>query len=871
MGLLAARARGKVVIEIPGYEIMREIGASRTATVYLAVQVSLERDVALKVMAPALADEPALTQCFMQEARTLASLAHPHIVAVYDVDVAPDNQPYFSMQYLPGGDFAARVRSGIGDAELIETLDGMGQALDYVHQRGLIHRDVTPGNILYDVAGVPLLTDFGIARALGSGAGSSGIDFSVVTGHYMSPEQARGTTLDARADLYSLGALTYFGLTGKPPYDGADGFAVAYAHVFEAIPRLPPARQRWQPLIDRALAKDPTQRFASAREFLDALNKLGQPRAAAPEPMPPPASASLSTEPTILPSAPLPPIAEVESALPAPGETAHATPQRPLPVPAAVMPASGETPTPVPPARIGGMRWWPLLMVLAGLVAIGFAAYTQFAKRKPSADTAAQVAAPPAPQAAPKSVLPPVVVAAPPLAPALPSAPEETAPAPANPDAPAATQVAAAAATDATAIPSLDAAAEAAVGEFVAVTDLSKVPTVVDPLNEAIRLGRIASAGGKRLTTPPGNNALEYFQFALKKDPTGKIGKSAKEGIVDIAKKYIELANKAQSSSDTTAYLQFLTNADDVAKTLDDGADVRKDVASRRVKAAEPYVAQAKGAAAEWDKSRAKAAYDKALEIDPNNAAAREGLKFVATIGEPGFVFRDKLGDGGQGPDLLILGGSRIAVARRDVTRAEFRRYWNAVGRSAFAGKEPACRDRESFFRSSKDRTWQSPGFEQDDSHPVVCVNWPEAAAYVQWLSRETGKHYRLLSAAEFDLLAARAPSDCAAANLADGAYNRKYESRDGAACDDGFAATSPAAHFEPAGGVYDPSGNVRVWVAACGNGVALPSAGACRDYLAKGRAWLSAPKEAATHADSFGAEVALNSVGFRVVREIDN
>src|SRR5262249_45703886 len=149
--------------------------------------------------------------------------------------------------------------------------------------------------------------------------------------------------------------------------------------------------------------------------------------------------------------------------------------------------------------------------------------------------------------------------------------------------------------------------------------------------------------------------------------------KAAKQGIVDIAKKYIELADKSQGSTDMQTYLQYLTNADNVAKTLDEGAEARKDVATRRAKIAEPYLAQAKAAAAEWNKAGAKAAYEKVIEIDPTSADAREGLKLVESIGEPGFAFRDKFGDGAQGPELVILGGGRVATTRRDVTRGEFR------------------------------------------------------------------------------------------------------------------------------------------------------------------------------------------------------
>jgi tetratricopeptide (TPR) repeat protein len=451
-------------------------------------------------------------------------------------------------------------------------------------------------------------------------------------------------------------------------------------------------------------------------------------------------------------------------------------------------------------------------------------------------------------------------------APPAPAASSNPAPEAAGPvAAPGLQSVPAAAAPDVAPAPAADAVAPGASDEFEPTVDLAKLPTVVDPAIAAITWGRGALAG-QRLTTPPGNSALDYFQYALKLDPKSK---NAKKGIVDIAKKYIELADKGQGSGDLAAYVQLLTQADDVAKTLDEGADVRKDIAARRAKAAEPYLAQAKAAAAAWDKATAKAAFEKALEIDPSSSAARDGVKFVATIGEPGFVFRDKLGDGAAGPELIVLGGGQVAATRRDITRGEFRRYWAAAGRVAFAGKEPNCRDRESIFRSSSDRNWQNPGFEQDDNHPVVCVSWAEAAGFAQWLSRETGKRYRLLSVAEFERIAAGAAADCSSANLADASFNKKFDSRDGAACDDGFAGTAPAGQFPVHGGLFDAGGNVRTWVGACANGAAAAARG-CGSYLAKGRSWMSSSKKPPNDGDSFSADVALNTVGFRLARDIE-
>jgi serine/threonine-protein kinase PpkA len=124
------------------------------ASVYLALQTSLDREVALKVMAPALAADPTFSKRFLQEARMLASLAHPNIVQVYDVGVTQAQLNYFSMQYLSGGDFAQRVRLGMSEKDLLRILEGIGNALGYAHHRGYVHRDVAPGNILFDVSDI---------------------------------------------------------------------------------------------------------------------------------------------------------------------------------------------------------------------------------------------------------------------------------------------------------------------------------------------------------------------------------------------------------------------------------------------------------------------------------------------------------------------------------------------------------------------------------------------------------------------------------------------------------------------------------------------------------------------------------------------
>lgn len=254
--------------------MIAEIGFGGMATVYRARQTLLDREVALKVLIPALAADPVNAKRFLQEARMLAALAHPGIVPVYEVGVTPAGLHYFSMQLLQNGDLRSRLRKGIDEAELVRVLSAVAEALGYAHARGYVHRDVTPANVMFDAHDKPCLTDFGIARALAMASRITASGISVGTAHYMSPEQARGNEVDPRSDIYSLGVMCYEALTGKPPYDGEDGFAVAFAHVHSPVPELPQALQKWQPLIDRCMAKVPEDRFQDCEQFIAMLRHI---------------------------------------------------------------------------------------------------------------------------------------------------------------------------------------------------------------------------------------------------------------------------------------------------------------------------------------------------------------------------------------------------------------------------------------------------------------------------------------------------------------------------------------------------------------------------------------------------------------------
>ena len=260
-------------IVIPGYDIEGEIGEGAMASVYLATQCSLERKVALKVMAAALAADPTFCERFLREGKTLARLSHPHTVTIHDIGNVGELY-YMAMEYLPNGTLKERIAAGLTPEQGVTLIRQIASALGYAHAQGLVHRDVKPANILFRADGTAVLSDFGIAKSLDDRTQFTQAGFAVGTPSYMSPEQARGQEIDGRADLYALGVVLYEILVGKLPYSGTDALSTALAHLTEPLPELPVHHGRYQGVLRKLLAKDPAERFPNAAALLEALEQL---------------------------------------------------------------------------------------------------------------------------------------------------------------------------------------------------------------------------------------------------------------------------------------------------------------------------------------------------------------------------------------------------------------------------------------------------------------------------------------------------------------------------------------------------------------------------------------------------------------------
>jgi serine/threonine-protein kinase len=352
------------------YEISGLVGRGGMATVYRAYDPVLDREVAVKLLHPHLAQDDAFVGRFRREARAVAALRHPNIVRVFDFG-SEDGDHYMVMELLDGGTLAALLQENkkrgavMPPQELLRLVTPLCSAIDYAAGQGMVHRDVKPSNIMLAKTGDPILTDYGIAKMLGATTfTASGMVMGTV--HYMAPEQAQGLDVDARADLYALGVVIFEALTGRVPFAADTTASVLAQHLAAPVPSLaalnpalPPALQT---VLDKALAKEPAARYQTGAGLAAALTAaLGL-------------SSSLETGTAV--SAALPPTVisgeQPREAVP-PGRAAQA-PRPAAPAPAAspagpVPPQAPPAQAPPPPGFTQSLRKRPGLL-LAGLAVV---------------------------------------------------------------------------------------------------------------------------------------------------------------------------------------------------------------------------------------------------------------------------------------------------------------------------------------------------------------------------------------------------------------------------------------------------------------------------------------------------------------------
>ncbi len=257
--------------QIGRYEVISEIGRGGMGTVYRAYDAALERPIALKILAPDLADDPRFVTRLRREAVSAARLRHPHIALLYEFGQTED-EAFLAMEYVPGSSLRQLLESGpLTPQRALTILGQIAAALEYAHTMGVVHRDVKPSNILVGAGDHAVLIDFGLAE-LAEDPLVTGDSALLGTPHYMSPEQATGLGADGRSDQYALAAVAYEVLTGVAPFHGRTTTAVIHAHIYEPPPA-PTERQPSLPLpinavFLRALAKEPAARYPSPTAFV---------------------------------------------------------------------------------------------------------------------------------------------------------------------------------------------------------------------------------------------------------------------------------------------------------------------------------------------------------------------------------------------------------------------------------------------------------------------------------------------------------------------------------------------------------------------------------------------------------------------------
>jgi len=264
---------GEKRLTVQGYRIVSKIGRGGSSIVYLAERETDKQQVVLKILDAKAGMDEILLQRFVQEFDIISSIDHPNVVKIYDRGFS-DRHAYIAMEYFPNGSVAEVIPRGLNGRQALSLLAQAAGALREVHTRGVIHRDIKPGNLMARADGSIVLADFGIAKRLGNDLGHTRHGELYGTPYYVSPEQIEGSPATIQSDIYSLGIIFHEMLTGKRPFDAESVSGLIALHVSAPRPKLPNGLAEYQGLLDRMIAVDPRNRFKRADEVLEAIDEV---------------------------------------------------------------------------------------------------------------------------------------------------------------------------------------------------------------------------------------------------------------------------------------------------------------------------------------------------------------------------------------------------------------------------------------------------------------------------------------------------------------------------------------------------------------------------------------------------------------------
>lgn len=256
-----------------GYRFVRLIGQGATSRVYLAERQSDRMTLVLKIIDVLSIKEPQALQRFVQEAELVAELDSPYVVKFLEHGFTKD-YGYIAMEFFTRGDLKQRIEHGVSLPDALNYITHIGYGLSAIHEAGIVHRDLKPGNIMFRSDDSLAIADFGISKRLDETGELTKMGSVLGTPNYLSPEQALGNAVDHRSDLYSAGIVLYEMLTGTKPFRAETASGLVYQHVHADIPQLPDRVRNFQPIIEMLLAKNPQDRFGSAKEFIDSLSSI---------------------------------------------------------------------------------------------------------------------------------------------------------------------------------------------------------------------------------------------------------------------------------------------------------------------------------------------------------------------------------------------------------------------------------------------------------------------------------------------------------------------------------------------------------------------------------------------------------------------